>query len=285
MPTRCNEAPGRRAGQTQIFLNDVDDAVAEIIWGHEHGLRGVLLPGVSPDTPWIEPLFSRRYDPIWAVCQERGIPLSHHGGGTGIPKMPKDPSAVLMYIMEAGFWGNRALWHLTLSGVFERFPGLQVVFTEQGTGWVPDVLHRMDTLHADMKRNGRIGELGFDPELVLPHKPSEYFRRNAYVGAAFPAPSDADVMRTIGLDRVLWGSDYPHVEATSPHSRESLRRTFAGWSSDELQTVLCDNAVKVYGFDRAVLQPLADEFGPTVAELCEPLVVVPDNQSPAFSRP
>src|SRR5437588_5185706 len=57
----CNEAPGRRAGQTQIFLNDVDDAVEEIVWGHEHGLRGVLLPGVSPDTPWIEPLFAKKY--------------------------------------------------------------------------------------------------------------------------------------------------------------------------------------------------------------------------------
>ena len=85
----CAEAPQRRAGQTQIFLNDVDDAIGEIVWGHEHGLRGVLLPGVAPDTPWIEPLFSPKYDPIWRECAERGIPVTHHAGGTGIPKLPK----------------------------------------------------------------------------------------------------------------------------------------------------------------------------------------------------
>jgi len=164
----CAEAPERRAGQTQIFLNDVDDAVQDIIWGQEHGLRGVLLPGVSPDTPWIEPLFSPKYDPIWQVCQERDIPVTHHAGGTGVPKLPKVPCSVVMFVMEAGFWANRVLWHLTMSGVFERFPGLTLVLTEQGTSWVPEVLDRMDQLSAEMQRNGRIGELGIDPSVVLP---------------------------------------------------------------------------------------------------------------------
>jgi len=281
----CAEEPNRRAGQTQIFLNDVDEAVKDIIWGEEHGLRGVLLPGVSPDTPWIEPLFSPVYDPIWQVCQERDIPVTHHAGGTGIPKLPKVPCSVLMFVMEAGFWANRALWHLTLSGVFERFPGLTVVLTEQGTSWVPEVLDRMDAFNAEMQRNGRIGELGVDPSIILPHKPSDYFRRNVYVGAAFPAPSDARAMRTIGIDRIMWGSDYPHMEATSPHSRESLRRTFAGWEPDEIRQVLSENAAKVYKFDLPKLAALADLHGPPVDELAEPLTELPENQSPAFSRP
>ena len=280
----CAEEPARRAGQTQIFLNDVDEAVKDIVWGQEHGLRGVLLPGASPDTPWIEPLFSPKYDPIWQVCQERAIPVTHHAGGTGVPKLPKVPASVVMFVMEAGFWANRALWHLTMSGVFERFPGLTVVLTEQGTGWVPEALDRMDALNADMQRNGRIGELGIDPSVVLPHKPSDYFRRNVYIGAAFPAPGDTDAMRRIGIDRVMWGSDYPHMEATSPHSKESLRRTFAGWSPEELRQVLSENAAKVYDFDLPKLAALADEYGPTVDELAQPLAELPENQSPAFSR-
>ena len=281
----CAQEPARRAGQTQIFLNDVDEAVRDIIWGHEHGLRGVLLPGVSPDTPWIEPLFSPKYDPIWQACQERGIPVTHHAGGTGVPKLPKVPCSVVMFVMEAGFWANRALWHLTMSGVFERFPGLTVVLTEQGTSWVPEVLDRMDALNAEMQRNGRIGELGIDPSVVLPHKPSDYFRRNVFVGAAFPAPGDADAMRKIGIDRIMWGSDYPHMEATSPHSKESLRRTFAGWKPNELRQVLSENAAKVYNFDLPKLAALADAHGPTVDELARPLAELPENQSPAFSRP
>lgn len=281
----CSEFPEQRAGQAQIFLNNVEDAVADIRWAHEHGLKGVLLPGAAPDTPWIEPLFSRAYDPIWQVCQELDMPLSHHAGGTGIPKLPNTPHSVIMFVLEAGFWANRALWHFTMSGVFERFPGITLVLTEQGTAWVPDALSRMDTLHADMKRNGRIGELGFEPEALLPHKPSDYFRRNVYIGSAFPAPSDAQVMRELGVDRILWGSDYPHVEACSPHSKESLRRTFAGWSEAELRAVLSENASKVYKFDLKKLAPLADQYGPTVAELATPLTALPENQSPAFSRP
>jgi predicted TIM-barrel fold metal-dependent hydrolase len=280
----CAEEPNRRAGQTQIFLNDVDEAIRDIIWGDEHGLRGVLLPGASPDTPWIEPLFSPKYDPIWQVCQERSIPVTHHAGGTGVPKLPKVPCSVVMFVMEAGFWANRALWHLTMSGVFERFPGLTVVLTEQGTSWVPDVLDRMDALSAEMKRNGRIGELGIDPSVILPHKPSDYFRRNVYIGAAFPAPGDADAMRKIGIGRIMWGSDYPHMEATSPHSKESLRRTFAGWKPEELRKVLSENAAAVYGFDLPQLAALADAHGPTVEELAQPLRTLPENQSPAFSR-
>ena len=83
----------------------------------------------------------------------------------------------------------------------------------------------------------------------------------------------------------MWGSDYPHVEACSPHSRESMRRTFVGWQPAELRQVLSENAARVYGFDLEALAPLAAEHGPTVAELATPLEMLPDNQSPAFSRP
>jgi predicted TIM-barrel fold metal-dependent hydrolase len=159
-----------------------------------------------------------------------------------------------------------------------------VVLTEQGTAWVPEVLDRMDQLNAEMRRNGRIGELGIDASVVLPHKPSDYFRRNVYIGAAFPSPGDTRAMRKVGIDRIMWGSDYPHMEASSPHSKESLRRTFAGWKPEELRQVLSENAAKVYGFDLPKLVVLAEQYGPTVAESAQPLTELPDNQSPAFSR-
>ena len=277
-------APNRRAGQTQIFLNDVDDAIEDAIWGQEHGLRGILLPGVSPDTQWIEPLYHPKYDPLWRVCEERGIPVSHHAGGTGIPKSPQLPCSVFMFVMETGFWANRALWHFILSGVFERFPALKLVLTEQGSRWVPGALNQMDTLHDGVLRNGRIGELGIDETAILKKKPSEYFRSNCYVGSAFPGRNDADILREIGIDRVMWGSDYPHVEATSPYSKESLRWTFEGWTPEELQRILSGTAAEVYGFDVPALQPLADQYGPTVDELATPLTEIPETKSLAFNR-
>ena len=53
--------------------------------------RGILLPGVSPDTPWIDPLFSETYDPLWAVCQELEMSITHHAGGSGHPELRQAP--------------------------------------------------------------------------------------------------------------------------------------------------------------------------------------------------
>lgn len=277
------ESPQRRAGLAQIALNDVDEAVADVRWAREQGLRGILLPGVSPDTPWIDPLFSAIYDPLWAVCQELDMSITHHAGGSGIPNYGKHDAAITMFVLESGFFANRALWHLIMSGVFERFPGLKFVMTEQGTSWLPPALTRMDDIHNSMV-NGRIGEIGMPKSGPLPHRPSDYFRRNCFLGASFPSPGEAATFHDIGIDKIMWGSDYPHNEACSPLSRESLRHSFKGWSESDLRKVLSENAAGVYGFDLEALAPLADRIGPTVAEIAEPLTEVPDHQSPAFQR-
>ncbi len=84
------QAPVRRRGPVQILLNDVDDAVAEIKWGHEHGLTAVLIPAPSPNHP-LEGLWSRRYDPIWALAEELGMPINQHSGA-GAPEVGTDPA-------------------------------------------------------------------------------------------------------------------------------------------------------------------------------------------------
>ena len=279
----CSELPGRRAGLAQILLNDLDDALDDVRRAKEHGLAGILLPGVSPDTPWIAPLFSTHYDPLWALCEELELPVTHHSGGSGIPNYGRHAATTAVFVMEAGFFANRALWHLIMAGVFERFPRLRLVMTEQGCGWVPDALRRMDGLHDQMVR-GRIGELVVAPEGVLARRPSEYFATNCYIGASFPAPADAAVLRSIGLDRVMWGSDYPHHEATYPYSTEALRLTFADFAPDEMRQILSRTAADVYGFDLTALDPLGSVHGPSVADVSEPLrVIPPDATSPAFA--
>jgi hypothetical protein len=131
--------------------------------------------------------------------------------------------------------------------------------------------------------NGRIGELGVPEDAVLKMKPSEYFRRNIYIGASFPTPKDAARFHEIGIDNVMWGSDYPHHEATFPYSRESLRMCFSDWSEADLRKIFSENAAKVYGFDLAKLASLAADVGPTVGEVATPLASAPaDAQSPAF---
>lgn len=273
--------PQRRAGLVQILLNDVDEALADIRWGKDHGLSGVLLPGVAPNSG-IEPLYSPVYDPLWALCQELELPVTHHGGGSSVPDLGRHPTSMTMYIMEVGFYANRALWHLVMSGVFDRYPDLVFVLTEQGSTWIPGVLERMDSLHDSMVAGRFGGELG-PASFTLPRRPSEYFFENCFVGASFPSPEDAEVIKDFGLERFMWGSDYPHREGTYPYSRESLQLTFAGWDEADLRKVLGETAASVYGFDLAALAPLAAAVGPTVAEVATPLTDLPaDATSPAF---
>jgi predicted TIM-barrel fold metal-dependent hydrolase len=280
----CSRHPERRAGIAQIFLNDVDEAIADVRFAQAHGLRGgVLLPAVPPDVDHIKPLYAPDYDPLWAVCEELDVVVNHHSGG-GSPDYGPYPAAGVLWIAETTFFSRRALTHLLLGGVFERFPKLRFVVTEQGASWIPPLLAQLDGYHRQMK-TGRIGELKYTPDEVMPMKPSEYFARNCWVGASFPSPSEAASRHGIGLDRFMWGSDYPHYESTYPYTREGLRRSFAGTDPTELQQVLAGNAAAVYGFDLDALAPLAAKAGPTVDELNTPLDTIPsDATSPAFYR-
>jgi hypothetical protein len=106
------------------------------------------------------------------------------------------------------------------------------------------------------------------------------------MGVSFPSPVEAQTRNQIGLDRFMWGSDYPHDESTWPNTREGLRRAFAGTPDAELRRLLGGNAADVYGFDLDALAPIAARVGPTVAELNEPYAGIPEgNRSPAFVRP
>jgi hypothetical protein len=91
----------------------------------------------------------------------------------------------------------------------------------------------------------------------------------------------------IGVDRIMWGTDYPHVEGSYPYTRELLRLTFAGVDPDEIQQMLALNAAKLYGFDLEQLAPLAARVGPTRAEIAEPLahedVPAPALKCPGFA--
>jgi predicted TIM-barrel fold metal-dependent hydrolase len=283
----CAEHPERRAGVAQIFLNDVDDAIADVRWAHEHGLRGgVLLPAVPPDVRHIEPLYSTAYDPLWAVCAELGVPVNHHSGG-GAPDYGDHDAAAFVWLAEATFFSRRTLSHLLVSGVFERFGDLRFVLTEQGASWIPGVLRQLDGYHQQMVKTGRVGELKYPPERQLPKAPSEYFRECCWVGSSFPSPGEAAVRHELGIEHYMWGSDYPHHESTYPYTREGLRRTFADTGEAELRKILAGNAAELYGFDLERLGALAAEVGPTVAEVAVPLAdgdLPSDSASPAFTR-
>ena len=280
----CGRFPERRAGIGQIFLNDVDEALADIEFIATNGLRGgVLISSVPPDVDYVKPLYDPIYDPIWQACSDLGLPVNSHGG-TGLPDYGRYPASALFFITEVMFYSQRPFAQLLFSGVFERFPELKFVMTEMGCSWMPGTLAHYDRVLGQIRDTGRIGELRFADEHILPRSATDYFRQNCWMGVSQPGPEDAASVESIGLDRFMWGSDYPHNEGTHPFTREHLRQRFSGTDPAALRRILAGNAAELYGFDLAELAPLAAEVGPTVAEISEPLVVLPEGANEALQR-
>jgi predicted TIM-barrel fold metal-dependent hydrolase len=273
----CGLLPGRRAGVGQILLNAIDDAVADVHWIADHGLTGgVLLPGMPPGCG-IEPLHSPRYDPVWRACEERGVVLNVHGG-SGSPDPGMYPSSPTLFVIEASFFAHRPLWSLVLSGVFDRFPGLRLVFAEAGSSWVRNTLQAMDTIQAKQE-SGNIGVMTIMNPFRLAKKPSEYWATNCWLGSSFMTRGDAVDRDAVGVDRIMWGSDFPHDEGTFPHTREALAHTYTGIDPQEVAKMVGENAAAVYGFDLHALRQVAERIGPEVAAVHAGIDAVPAGAS------
>ena len=261
--------PERRAVIGQVFLNDTDDAVRDAVWIKEHGLRGgVLLPNIAPDVNWVKPLYHPDHDPFWKVCEDLEIPVNVHSG-TGSPDYGDFPFSGLLQALEIPFYSQRPLVQLMVSGVFERFPRLRFVVTELGASWVPDVLGMLD-LFMGAVRQGQLGEFRYEEGGAPTKTATEYFAQSCWIGASMPSAKDVAVRDTIGVDKFMWGSDYPHDEGSYPDTTRAVRRAFRDVDHRDTAAMLGGNAARLYGFDLQALAPLARQFGPTVAEVHAP---------------
>ena len=281
MSAWCGEFPEQRAGIGQILFNDLDEAVRDIHWIAENGLRGgVLLPGMPPGTP-LPPLHAPEYDAVWRACAERDVIVCGHGGSSS-PDYGIYPASLSLWLMETSWFSHRVLWTLILSGVFDRFPRLRLVMAEQGSGWIADALDVMDQFYQQLAA-GNVGELRFLEPCLLERLPSEYWATNCFVTASFMHREDCLQRARIGVDHIMWGSDYPHLEGTSPFSDAAIRLTFAGIEPSEVQAMLGGNAAALYGFDMEHLGRLAATCGPRVDAVAAGLDAVPEGaQSMAF---
>ncbi|WP_372347982.1 amidohydrolase family protein [Streptomyces sp. KL116D] len=175
-----------------------------------------------------------------------------------------------------------------------QHPDLKLVLTEQGSGWIPGVLDMLDYYHGRLvaaatkatASTAQTAESKFGAGLAesMGKGPSTVWRENCYVGASFMRPHEVPLRDRIGLDKIMWGSDYPHDEGTYPYTREGLRIAYAGLPREEIAAMVGGNTARVYGFDLDLLDPIAARVGPTVAELDEPLKEPPaDATSPVFA--
>ncbi len=109
-------------------------------------------------------------------------------------------------------------------------------------------------------------------------------RTNIWIGASFMTRGDCLERAAVGVDRIMWGSDFPHLEGTFPYSAEALAHTFEGVPEDEVAKMVGENAAALYGFDLTALTPLAQQFGPSRAAVMAGSDVPPESESLAFEE-
>lgn len=255
---------------------DLDATIRELHWVADHGFRSVSLPGYNADKE-LPSLVAPYYEPFWAACNDLGLVLSVHAGhgrhqgtfmeymGRLIDTVGKDAThQELQTTHKAGlvpgspFYPDtipqKAFWHLMVGGVFDRYPNLTLAFTEVRCDWVPATLKYFDERF----------EKGDTP---LTRRPSEYWQQNCIAGASSIKRSEVRLRRQIGVDKIMFGRDYPHREGTWPNTWDWLRDALADVPEEEARLMLGENAVSLYGLDRPALVEIADRIGPLPSDV------------------
>ena len=253
-----SENPARRAGVISLpAAHDISSLLAETKRASESGLRGgVLVPQLEAGLPGYHDAY---YDPLWALAAELGLPIAVHGGNARAPDGPdsygpNEPLASFFHFTESTFFDRRPLWFFIWGGVFDRHPKLKLIFAEALSHWVPQELMRLDEMYG-MWNSKTLRER-------ITKRPSDYWRSNCAITATFISRGEVEMRHEIGVDNLLWGSDFPHPEGTWPYTETCLRHAFHDIPQDETGRILGENAVDFYGFDREVLTNIAGRIGP-----------------------
>jgi predicted TIM-barrel fold metal-dependent hydrolase len=233
----CATDPARLGGVAMIPSRGVDSALAEIDRALAlPGFVGLLLKCYPNGTLDIEP----EDEAVWERIEASGLPLTIHVGlGNTMPQELKAktlPGTVHFYDAP-----NRMLQFI-FAGVLDRFPGLTIVMTEVDCGWLPYFAEQADD---NFLRHAKSSLR--DHRLTM--KPSEYMSKH------FPATFITDHYAVanrerIGVHRMLWSNDYPHITSDWPYSWKTINAAFAAVPADERHAILAGNAQRIFGFGR-----------------------------------
>ncbi|HEX5585835.1 MAG TPA: amidohydrolase family protein [Acidimicrobiia bacterium] len=230
--------PRRLAIVHLLPLHDIGDAIAELHRIVGDGARAVQLP-LYPEDAGLPKYWDATYEPLWAAIAEAGTPISLHvcpPAGRGLGRDPT-PARGIFQVMPPIFM-SQALTELVLTGIFERHPALRVVLVESGLSWIPYLLDRLD----------RVSEKLDWPAQGMPSgRPSDYWYRN--MAATFEEDQLGLEMRErIGVDNLLWATDYPHPDSTFPRSIPIIEAEFASCTPAETAAMTGGNVARLYGF-------------------------------------
>ena len=233
----CAAHPARLYGAAMLPLQDPAAAVAELRRAHRD--LGFPAAFVRPNPCLGRALSHPAFEPVWAAAEELDVTIGIHEGSSNTVQtlgMDRPFNPLILHAVSHAFEQMLACAQLMVFGVMERHPDLRFVFLEAGGGWAPYWLYRLDEqLH---------GFGGFCPDLRL--RPSEYFARQCWVSFEVDEPTLPVLAPFVGVDRIVWGSDYPHHDATFPGAVKALRDVIRPMAPADQAKVLGGNAAELY---------------------------------------
>lgn len=251
----CSVDPRRLIGLGVIPWSTVDDAIAELEYCAAAGLKGVLL-GAYPNgsaCPLPED------DRFWAVALDMKMPLTIHvsmdrtGPRASHPtfRYPNEDPEVLSkmgrglvdWLAFHGMPPGMTFSQMILSGVFDRFPALRIFFAETRLGWVPHWMEEADFWY-ERHRHWSERYLGVKP---LPRMPSDYVREQFWFSVQAPETVALELRHRIGLDHIIFATDFPHIECEWPNSVPALERFTEPLSDDERHLLVAQNVLDFFG--------------------------------------
>lgn len=225
------------------YMSSIETIVGEVESAVKAGHMGInMLADPSVAVKGLKNLSDSFWHPLWNTCQELGIGVHLHAsaGLAGKLSLPQwkgytRRQSHCVSTLRNFCTATQFVPYLIFSGMLDKFPRLNWVFAETGLGWVSSVLEACDCEWE--KRH-------LWTEGILT-RPSDLFRRQIYVDFWFETVG-IQLRDCIGVDNILWESDFPHITSTYPNSWNAVEHSLAGVSAADREKVLFRNAARLY---------------------------------------
>lgn len=234
----CAYAPDRFVPMMLVPFWDVDQSVAEIERTAAKGAKAITFVE-APHRLGLPSFHTDHWDPLFAALQAADMPMCLHFGTGGAPEVAPDANFAVAIAL-FGMNSQATTVDLLLSRTFHRFPRLRVALSEGGIGWIPYVLER-----ADYTWERHRWYTGVDPDV----RPSDLFREHIF-GCFIADNAGIGLRDVIGVDNLMFESDYPHSDSNFPASREKLADVLRDVPDDDARKIAEDNARRVFNFPR-----------------------------------
>jgi uncharacterized protein len=233
----CAASPSRLFGAAMLPVQDPRAAAKELRRTKEE--LGFVAAFVRPNPCCGRALSHPAYEVLWDAAEETDMTVAvHEGSSVILPTLGSDRpfNPLVLHAVSHSFEEMLACAQLIAFGVLDRHPNMRVVFLESSGGWAPFWTERLD------EQAESFG--GFCPDMHL--RPSEYFARQCWISYEIDEKTLSALAPVIGEGRIVWGSDYPHHDATFPGAVDTLRKNLDGLSGEVQARILGRNAADLY---------------------------------------